>query len=220
MKYLIFDFDGTLFESSLGIFNSFHYSCNCLGLKSPDINFFKQLIGPPVGSICDSVFPDLSTEKRSAFISYFRSHYDSIGYLQSYPFSGITNLLRSIDLSPNYFKPYIVTNKPTSPTRLLLDQYNYTNYFEYIIGIDYPLYCNKNFPYASKTEAILFVKSLLDNNRDVLYIGDTPSDMKCSYQAGIDFLAVGYGYYDWAIDHRPHLFVNSVADLYLQLHLD
>ena len=82
------------------------------------------------------------------------------------------------------------------------------------------LYCNKNFPYASKTEAILFVKSLLDNNRDVLYIGDTPSDMKCSYQAGIDFLAVGYGYYDWAIDHRPHLFVNSVADLYLQLHLD
>ena len=50
-KDLFFDFDGTLADSSEGIYESFKNSCFKLNLEPVSINKFKKFIGPPISQI-------------------------------------------------------------------------------------------------------------------------------------------------------------------------
>ena len=92
MINLLFDFDGTLFESSSGIYSSFQFTCSELNLIPPDFSEFVCTIGPPVGRIVDHFYP-LSLLSRSRFIDLFRAHYDSFGYKESNPYDGIIRVL-------------------------------------------------------------------------------------------------------------------------------
>ena len=98
MKTLIFDFDGTLLESSAGIYLSFVHSCLKHNLTPPDKTVFASSIGPPVGKIVDIFFPFLTASVRLDFIRTFRAHYDSKGYKESYPYDGVLSLLQDICL--------------------------------------------------------------------------------------------------------------------------
>ena len=44
----LFDLDGTLTDSEQGIFNSWIYACNKLGIETPDLNTLRSFIGPPL----------------------------------------------------------------------------------------------------------------------------------------------------------------------------
>lgn len=219
MKTLIFDFDGTLFESSTGIYQSFVYSCVKHHLTPPDKTVFANHIGPPVGTIVDNFFPSLQDLLRSEFIRSFREHYDSIGYKDSYPYDGVSSLLQDIIYSPLYTNPSIVTNKPTSPTVSLLHEFNLHHFFDHIIGIDYLLSSSNDRTFANKSDAIKYLVSITQPSCDYLYIGDTISDMESASLAGCDFLAVGYGYTNWDTSHKsPPSYVCSVNQLKQFLH--
>ena len=47
-KYIFFDLDGTLVDSSIGIKNAFHYAFTSLHIKTPESKKLDTFIGPPL----------------------------------------------------------------------------------------------------------------------------------------------------------------------------
>ena len=48
LKYIFFDLDGTLVDSSKGIQESFEYSFKQLGKECPEESIIKSFMGPPL----------------------------------------------------------------------------------------------------------------------------------------------------------------------------
>lgn len=50
-KYLLFDLDGTLCDTSCGVLRSVQYALGKMGLAVPEMNALRCFIGPPLGEI-------------------------------------------------------------------------------------------------------------------------------------------------------------------------
>ena len=77
IKNYIFDFDGTLADSSIGIYRAFKSSCVKNNLEPPDIKMFKKHIGPPIYKLIYLIYPDIKQYKKENFVKTFRNEYDN-----------------------------------------------------------------------------------------------------------------------------------------------
>ena len=179
MTQLIFDFDGTLFSSSEGIYKSFIYACRKVGFDEPHQDVFATLIGPPIAHIVQELYSDSSFEDHLRFVSHFRQAYDESDYLLSYPYDTINSVLEFVNSIDGVPVPSIVTNKPTLPTKSLLCRHNMRHFFDKVVGIDYcaSLHAGGQ-TFKSKQQSILYFKSVLNpSTQHCIYIGDTIADM-------------------------------------------
>ena len=198
-KDLFFDFDGTLADSSEGIYESFKNSCFKLNLEPVSIKKFKKFIGPPISQILRKIYPDLSKNQISDFKDFFRNDYDNKNYKLVNWYPGVQKGLKIFASSGKFNSINVITNKPTKPTIALLNNAKLDLYFNNIYGIDYKLYrqiSTKSF--TNKGEAIKFalqIQKIKTNN--AVYIGDTNSDLLASKENNIKFFAVNYGFYLW-----------------------
>ena len=216
---LLLDFDGTLADSSSGIYWSFSTAASYCGLKSPSLDELRSAIGPPVGSLFDKYYAHLdpdSADIRQSFISCFRSHYDQVGFLRldwyknvEFLFSWLSS--RTIDVA-------VVTNKPTEPTKTLLRTRCFDQNISAIVGIDALAY--KGSPaFSSKADAIAYTCQLIDCSvANSIYVGDTLSDRTASKEAGVHFVAATYGFHSWSeIDLHETSHVASIEELLVNL---
>ena len=202
MKHVIFDFDGTLFNSLDGIFQSFVVAARLLDLPPPDKLTIASRIGPPIIKLATLVYPELSHERLLKFCSEFRHHYDLVGYLNSSPYDGIAELVQSLHYDQGIQSVSIVTNKPTLLAIKLLIKYKLNKYFGDVIGIDYPSLLGIGSHFLSKVDALNELLQTLDVTHNApVYIGDTVDDFVSASSAGCKFIAVGYGFYEWQ-DHN------------------
>ena len=72
IKNYIFDFDGTLADSSIGIYKAFSSTCIKNNLKPPEINAFKKHIGPPIYRLIYSIYPNITDSQKNTFVKTFR----------------------------------------------------------------------------------------------------------------------------------------------------
>ena len=198
-KNLFFDFDGTLADSSEGIYESFKNSCFKLNLEPISINKFKEFIGPPISQILRKIYPNLSKNQISDFKDFFRNDYDNKNFKLVNWYPGVQKGLKFFAKSGKFNSINVITNKPTKPTIALLKNAKLDLYFNNIYGIDYKLFrkiSTKSF--INKAEAIKFaLQSQKIKTNYALYIGDTNSDLLASKKNNIKFVAVNYGFYLW-----------------------
>lgn len=196
-KYIFFDFDGTLVDSSEGIYRAFAKSCNQIKVYCPSIETFKSLIGPPIREIAATCIPGISSTELHVFEKHFRHHYDSEDFLfvKWYP-----GALEWISSTCQHILPfYIVTNKPTLITKSIISSAGIGNCFVDVIGIDYRVVNRTGIPFKDKSDAINFLLTSLNINPcSVLYLGDTPSDLKSCFKNNVKFVAATYGFHDWS----------------------
>ena len=64
IKNLILDFDGTLADSSIGIYQAFTSSSNKIELQPPLYERFKESIGPPIDKLIEIYYPVISESKK------------------------------------------------------------------------------------------------------------------------------------------------------------
>ena len=122
--------------------------------------------------------------------------------------------MECIQLSPNFISPSIVTNKPTNPTRSLLNEFRLINYFHHVVGIDYLSSHGSIHRFSSKEFAIRHLLGSSDPVKHVIYIGDTLADRDRAIKAGCNFVAVNYGFHAWSRKDTENLLcVDSVFEL-------
>ncbi len=208
--YIIFDFDGTLADTSSGIYQSFSNACASLQLDCPNIDNFKREIGPPIEELVLKIFPGLEVYQVQDFKALFRESYDYNDFKLFEWYEGVNSVLEILKYKLK-IPLGIVTNKPTVPTENLIRDASLESFFDFIVGVDYLEAKGLGAKFQNKSEAIDYAISLIAESRyQLIYVGDTLKDYLATRNLNIRFIAATYGFYTWDMDSMA---CDSICDI-------
>ena len=175
---IIFDLDGTLFQTRFSAINAIQYLCNELGLPQIDEGIIIQNIGKRTDDFLRSIFPSNINidEIRQSFRDIEQREVVERGIL----FPKITEVLEQLTLQGHSL--YICSNGSSEYIELVLKGTNIYKYFCEIYSAKY---------YDSKVEV---VKTIIKDNRSTVVIGDTFSDIEAAMKNHIPSIGAVYGY--------------------------
>ena len=115
---LLFDFDGTVFDTVEGITKSIQYALRKHG-RDAELKELRCFAGPPLVDKFMEVY-EVSKEEAEQLVTDFRERYVPIGVYESSPFPGIRELLEAVRAAGK--KTAIATSKPQALAELLLQR--------------------------------------------------------------------------------------------------
>lgn len=186
---ILFDLDGTLTDSGLGITNSVKYALDKYGIEVNDRSELFRFIGPP---LVDSfqMFYGFSPEKALEITHVYREYYSVKGIFENEVYEGIEELLGKLRNAGK--KLLVATSKPEPFAIKILDHFGLSQYFEYIAG------SNMNETRSTKSEVIEYALEScgMSDMSKVLMVGDREHDVIGAKKIGINSLGVLWGYGD------------------------
>lgn len=184
----LFDFDGTLADTSQGVFKSIIYALNADGKPAPDTDTLRKFIGPPIYASFKETMGYKDEAKIEWMIKKYRERYSVLGLFEAEFYPGIEELL--IKLRENGVKIATASSKPKKFIYRILEETGFAKYFDYIGGTDFD---QKE---SGKTEIILGALDFFnctDRSKAVM-IGDRKFDIEGAKGAGVETVAVLYGF--------------------------
>lgn len=184
-KGIIFDLDGTLLNTAEGILSSLRYTIDVMGYEPLPEEVMRTFIGPPVKHSLKAAY-QLSEEEASCATEVFRARYKDHDLLKAVPYEGITTLLSL--LKQKGFLVGVATLKRDDYAHSILEHFHINELCDSICGSDFESRMNKTDVLNKCIEEMKLTKE------QVVLIGDTASDGKGATEAGVDFIAVTYGF--------------------------
>lgn len=205
-KAVIFDWDGTVMDSTGCIVGAIQSACVDLQLPVPSVDDASWVIGLSLQSALQRCAPSLHESQVPLFTERYRHHFfQNDQHLCM--FDGVVPLLD--DLKAREIRLGVATGK----TRLgldrvlkaqqLADRFDYTRCADESQGKPHP--------------AMLFdiMKRLDLEPEQVLMVGDTTHDVQMAASAGVDSMAVTYGAHSrrTLLTSEPTVMVSSVREM-------
>lgn len=190
-KAIIFDFDGTLVDSEITIYQCFQSITNYLAPKR--IDYAKNiLIGPPLRDTASEILGPNHQSQLDEFVKLFIEMHDEHAIKNTQPFSEVIETLRKLSLKG--ISMAVATNKRYAPTIKLINHFGWQEYFSYIECSD-----SQN-QIRNKDEMI---QEILKNNTftKAFFVGDTVNDGLSANLNQLPFILARYGYgrdQDWS----------------------
>ena len=182
---ILFDFDGTVYDTVEGITKSVQYAVRKQGLDAP-IEELRCFAGPPLTDMFMEKFGfDRPTAEQAT--RDFRERYVPIGVYESRVFPevrGLAETLRAAGL-----KLGIATSKPQNLARHLLEREGMLDLFDVISGSRDDGNNNAKWQVIERAMETLGV-----SKEETALIGDTKYDVAGAHRVGIPCIAVSYGY--------------------------
>ena len=185
IRNILFDFDGTLYDTVEGIEKSAQYALQKLGI-SAQLEELKCFAGPPLVDIFMEKF-GFSHEKAWEARGLFQERYIPIGVYESRPFPGMKDFLSA--LKDRGLTLAVATSKPLELAEQLLRSAGMRELFTVVHGST--LGGNNNSKQAVVESVIA---ELGAKKEDCVLIGDTKYDVAGAHAAGIKCICVRYGY--------------------------
>lgn len=211
-KAIIFDFDGTLFDSRIGIISGVKAALDYLDIAHPNEEVLTSFIGPPLGKSFKQHF-NLSDNDVQIAITKLREYYGVKGIYESVAYEGMEELLQA--LLANNKSLAIATAKPTVYANRILTEKKWDRYFTSVQGssLSGELYPKKRTIQQAVVDLKVFEKE------EAVMIGDTLYDIKGAEEVGVQSIAVNYGYgkQQDLKDARPAKLVQTVEELHALL---
>jgi phosphoglycolate phosphatase len=184
-KTIVFDVDGTLFDTKPGIFDALENAFDYFGIGLFDRDIGDRYIGPP---IIDSMvrFHELSYMEAERFTRYYRKTYLESYIGKSKLYDGIRELLHRLKME-NY-NLAIATNKTYAQVEKLfsLGEIPISDFRQLKTALENGRIC--------KTEMLLQIADAYGDKESIVMIGDTNRDLTAANEASVDFIGVTYGY--------------------------
>lgn len=186
-KYILFDFDGTVVDTSPGVIKAVVYALDSFGIKvdNPMVSL-RKFIGPPL-SYSFHTFYGLKGNDGLKAIAKFREYYSSTGVYECVVYEGIEELL--ILLRKYGKKVILATSKPTVFAFQILERFHLDQYFDFISGAGLDETRNE------KSEVIDYaIEQCGINVSEAVMIGDRFYDIQGASSFGMDSIGVLYGF--------------------------
>ncbi len=187
IKHIIFDLDGTLIDSSESILIAFDGAFKKAGL-TPIRPLTKDIIGPPLQQALTLLSGSQDLVVLENLSNLFKTHYDTVGYLQTVVFEGVTEMLAALSLTPADL--YIATNKRIKPTLLILEHLGWLGYFKGVYALD-------SVKVLAKNKSEMLTNILLKHGiapSTAFYVGDRVEDKEAALNNALNFTYASWGY--------------------------
>ncbi len=203
---LVFDWDGTIFDSTAGIVNAVQAACGELSLPIPLAEKVKEAIGLGLNEALVYSSPNLTKEQLPKLAELYRAHYFKHDHEMPL-FDGIFELIKN--LHQQGFILAVATGKGRKGLTRALEQSGLTPFFAATRTAD---------DSPSKPNPQMLIELMDELNiapNKMLMIGDTIYDMELAKNAETSSLAVTYGAHpkEVLMETNPNAIVDSVGEM-------
>lgn len=182
---IIFDMDGTLWDSAIQVAESWNEAVKKHGYDREPLSAddMQAVMGKPMDELSRILFPGVTEEKRAKMLAVCGQEENE--YLRVHGGTLYPKLKETLEKLKEKYHLYIVSNCQSGYIEAFLDYYQFHYLFE-----DFECYGNNE---LSKGENIALVcrRNELDQ---AVYVGDIQADYDASRQAGIAFIHAAYGF--------------------------
>lgn len=200
-KGIIFDMDGTLWDSAEGVAKSWTEVVNeeydrARVITTRDI---QNVMGRTMDKIAEIIFPNLDEAARLELMDHCCTYENE--YLRKHGGILFPQLEETLKVLKEKYHLYIVSNCQSGYIEAFLEHYGFGHYFD-----DIECYGNN---LLSKGENI---RLLVERNdvTDAVYVGDIQGDYDATMEAGLIFIHAAYGFGTIAQETAK---INSFAEL-------
>ena len=199
---ILFDLDGTLLDTSRGIFNSVRFAEKQMNLNSVPDERLREFVGPPPKKMYMDVY-GLEEESALLAVRYHREYGRTKAVYEAIPYP---DMLRTLQQLNNHgFKLGVATLKSQEIAEEVLRLNGMLDLFMCVVGMDKD-------ETRKKVDTIRMAQ--LDTNaKNAVLVGDSPYDYEGAIAAGIDFIGVLYGFGFKECESYPFATIKSPADL-------
>ena len=205
-KHILFDLDGTIVRSDLGITKGVQKSLEHFGIYE-EIDDLKKFVGPPMVESYTN-FYGFSLEQYKEALDVFHDYYRTVGIFECELYDGIEEMLKSMSKE---YKLYVATSKPEREARRVIEHFGLDKYFTFVGGSDGDF----NTKRATKTAVIEYVletNKIMDRGYAVM-VGDKSHDIVGAGNTGLKSIGVLYGYGGLEEFEGANYIVKNVEDL-------
>lgn len=181
---VIFDQDGTLMDSGLGIKHTAIETLKQKKLPYPPYEKMDYFIGPPL-SDCFRL-SGVSEERIPEAVKLYRIRYAQKGMFEEEVYPGILSLLFSIRQAG--YQTYVATSKSKRLAEAILIHFRMRSLFDGVFG------ASEGVQGESKATIIASCLSTLPKESKVIMVGDTYLDILGAKENHIPAIGVTYGY--------------------------
>lgn len=182
---VIFDFDGTLVDTSRGIFNGVNYALRAMGeAEDNDPDHLRNMVGPPLR---EGFANNYGVDGEIATAKY-REYYSVTGLFECEAFDGIDGLLTA--LKEKGVRVAVATIKPQEFTVRIVEALGWSDRIDVIVGAPMDGSCDDK---GALIGRVIERLGGVDASRTVM-VGDRVSDIKGGRQNGIATVFCGYGF--------------------------
>ncbi len=189
-RAVIFDWDGTLLDSTYHIVEALLGACRDLDLREPSREEAGWVIGLSLQAALYRLVPELGADRQDAFVDRYRAHFMALQHEMHF-FEGQVQLLR--DLHAGGAILGVATGKSRRGLDDSIERLDLRGLFRATRTVDEA---------RGKPDPDMLLQLLAELDLDpgtVLMVGDTTHDVLMAQAAGVDSLAVAYG------AHKPSL---------------
>jgi phosphoglycolate phosphatase len=131
MSLILFDLDGTLIDSEIGITRSMEHALRALDAVSPGQDVLRTWIGPPLHASFPTVLG--SDEARvDLAVHHYRERFNDVGWREHSVYPGIAELVSA--LVEKGHRLAVVTSKIADQARRIIDHLPFGQHFDEVFG--------------------------------------------------------------------------------------
>ncbi len=187
-KASLFDLDGTLLNTLDDLADSGNAALESLHYPIHPTDKYRYFVGDGMRTLIERIMPAQSSDEQiGACEEVFKKHYALHWADKSCLYQGIDNMLS--DLNGLGQKLAILSNKPDEFTRLCVKRFFRKDCFSWVQG-QLEKVPKKPHPQG----ALLVAQKLNLQPADILYVGDTATDMRTGKGAGMTTVGVLWGF--------------------------
>lgn len=181
---VVFDWDGTLMDSTGLIARCIQLAATDLGLPVPSVEQAKHIIGLGILDSTHKLFPGLSEAGRTELALRYRYHYVVRDH-ESPLYDGVREMLADLQRDETFLA--VATGKPRSGLDRAFEHTGLKPYFHFSRCGD------EGFPKPHPDMLLKLMDFTGTEPGRVVMIGDTTHDLQLAKNAGVDAVAVTYG---------------------------
>ncbi len=205
-RAVIFDWDGTLLDSTYHIVEALLGACRDLELRVPSREEAGWVIGLSLQAALYRLVPELGADRADAFADRYRAHFMALQH-EMHLFEGQAGLLR--DLHAGGAVLGVATGKSRRGLDASIERLDLRGLFRATRTADEA---------RGKPDPDMLLQLLAELDLDpesVLMVGDTTHDVLMARAAGVDSLAVAYGAHAPSLleSARPTALAATVPDM-------
>ncbi|MGD0499937.1 MAG: HAD-IA family hydrolase [Bryobacteraceae bacterium] len=179
----LFDLDGTLLDSAEDICGAVQQVLDVHEHRPVSYEYLKSYIGRHLLDLFEDLFPRYTPEQIDALVQQYRTFYPARGHKLTRMYPGVAETLAALG-----GRKAIATTKGSASTKLILEQFGLSQYFDHVQGTD-------GFPCKPAPDVIFnALRALGAKPEHGLMVGDSAADMEAGKLAGVKTCAVRYGY--------------------------